>query len=291
MHATQDGTLLYVALGDHFAVGGARAGLAIVDIANPRAPQVRGVWRSRERLHGASHVLVRDGFAYVAAMRAGVIVLDVRDQTRIAEVARVLPDPDFPRPRPNRIQHPNARGLTVSREHLFVAFDAGGLRALDVSNPRQPREVGRYINAKMGRKQQAFNHVVVDGTHAFVAVDYAGIEVIDISDPRAMRQIAWWNPWRAASTSNAWLGAAGHANQIAFDATSRQLFVAAGDSDLRVLDVANVTQPSLAASRGAEDDGAGSWGVALTSTHVYVAYLKTLIPFSGRWAGIRALRR
>ena len=41
-----------------------------------------------------------------------------------------------------------------------------GLRVLDVADPLRPREVGRYVNAGMKQKQQAYNNLVIDGTTA-----------------------------------------------------------------------------------------------------------------------------
>ena len=104
-----------------------------------------------------------------------VLIFDVRNARDIKKVAEILPEVDFPRKSPNKIQHPNARGLAIKGPHFYVAFDAGGLRVINIANPLKPQEIGRYVNRGMKEKQQAYNNLVFDGTTAFVATDYAGM--------------------------------------------------------------------------------------------------------------------
>jgi hypothetical protein len=79
---------------------------------------------------------------------------------------------------------------------------AGGLRVIDVSNKRRPREIGRYINQALPGKPQAYNNVILEGSRAYVALDYCGLEILDISDPKNIRQLGWWNPWECGRNSN-----------------------------------------------------------------------------------------
>ena len=44
MNLHQENNRLYVALGDHFSARGSKAGLAVLDIGNPKAPTVLGLW-------------------------------------------------------------------------------------------------------------------------------------------------------------------------------------------------------------------------------------------------------
>jgi hypothetical protein len=291
MHLTQEKDRLYLALGDFFNARGSPAGLAVVNVANPRQPRVLSVWKSAEKLQGAAAVVVRDRYAYLGAMGHGVFVLDVSDPAAVRPAATILPDVDFPRKNPGRVQHPNARGLALQGRYLYVAFDAGGLRVIDVADPLKPKEVGRYVNGGMRQKQQAYNNLVIDGTTAYVAVDYAGMEVLDVRDPRRIEPVAWWNPWKADTPGNLWFNSPGHTNQIEFDRARRHVYLSAGDSDLVVVDVSDRAHPKLAARFGEPKDKLGVWGLTLAGDQVYLAYVTAVVPFRGTWSGIKAVGR
>lgn len=284
----QSGDRLYVALGDFFAAGGAKAGLAIIDVRDPRSPRVRSLWTSEERLNGSTAVVTDGRTVYLGAMREGVFVFDAT-ASALAPLAIIKPDVNFPTPKPGRMAHPNARGLALRGDTLYVAYDAGGLRVVDVRDRAAPVEIGRYVNPQTGRKQQAYNNLVLDGDVAYVAVDYCGVEAVDIADPRAMRQMGWWNPWGCERWTNTWFNSGGHTNQIVLDAALRRLYVSGGDSELSVLNVSIAGQPSLMSSYGGVKDGRGTWGLAVGRDAVYLGYIKTILPFRGTWSGIEAL--
>lgn len=291
MHLAQSGDTLLVALGDHFAAGGARAGLAVVSLADPRAPAVRALWVAPAAGRGASAVVSDGRHAYLAAMREGVIVFDLAAPGALRPLTAFRPDPGFPRANPGGLQVPAARGLALAGRLLFVAYDAGGLRVLDVASPARPAEIGRYANARMGAKPQAFNAVALDGRIAYIAVDYCGVEALDIADPRQPRPLGWWNPWRCETPANTWFNSAGHANHLAADPARKRLYVSAGDTELAVLDVADPARPRLIASVGRARDGYGSWGLGFDAGAVYVSYIRAPLPFRGTWSGLRAFAR
>ncbi|MBS0203151.1 MAG: hypothetical protein JSS49_09655 [Planctomycetes bacterium] len=289
MHLTQSGEHLYLALGDLFNSSGAPAGLAVVNVKNAQRPRVVARWKSDEVLQGSATVLVDDGFAYLGAMSAGVIILDVSQPDRIERISSYQPNVDFPSPNPSKIHHPNARGFAKRGDLLYVAYDAGGLRVLDVSKPREPREIGRYVNRRFPNKPQAFNNLVLDDHRAYVAVDYAGLEILDIRNPRDIKQLGWWNPWGADALSNIWFNSAGHTNQIAWNADKKQVWLSAGDSELQVVDVSKPTQPKLVARYGAPRNKQGAWGVTLAGDRAYLTYINAVVPFQGTWSGIKAV--
>ncbi|MEZ5289605.1 MAG: hypothetical protein R2745_00840 [Vicinamibacterales bacterium] len=289
MHLVLRGGRLYVALGDFFAAR-SRAGLAVLDLGDPRAPRVVDVWLTPDEVKGAAAVASDGRHAYLATMHHGVMTFDV-GAASIRHVTTVVPDPGFPRKNPTAVQRPNARGLALAGDLLFVAYDAGGLRVLDVAAPDAPREIGRYVNAGMRNKQQAYNDVVVDGTRAYVSVDYAGLEILDLADPEHPRQLGWWNPWHAERFSNLWLNSPGHANQIGLDPGAGLVYLSAGDSELQVVDVRNPATPTLRARVGTAKDGRGTWGMMLGADRVYLSYIRALVPFRGTWAGIVAVDR
>ena len=76
--------------------------------------------------------------AFVGAMSFGVMSFDVRNPSQIKHLTTFQPNIHFPKQNPNSIGHPNARGMALRGKLLYVACDAGGLRILNVANPRSP---------------------------------------------------------------------------------------------------------------------------------------------------------
>ena len=288
MNLALDGDRLLVALGDFFGRK-SKAGLAVVSIRAPAAPRVLGVWMSDAELKGAADVAGSGKIAYLGAMTEGVISLDISDPRRIQHLATFQPDVHFPRRNPGPVQHPNARGLALQGNLLYLANDAGGLRVVDVRNPRRPREVGRYINGAMGDKQQAYNNVVIYGRRALLAVDYAGLEIVDISNPGEIQQVGWWNPWEAHTLKNLWFNSPGHTNQLLLDRRGRSVFMSAGDSELQVVDITDPTRPRLRAAFGQPKNGRGVWGLTEADGRIYLGYIKTVVPFRGTWSGVEVV--
>ncbi len=290
MNLVQQGRYLYVALGDFFRRN-AKAGLAIIDIQNPRRPRVSSVWKSMKNLHGSADVEVHRNYAYLATMEHGVFVFDISNKNRIKEINRIKLDRNFPKRNPNRIQEPNARGLAIRNNLLYVANDAGGLRVVDVSNKRNPREIVKHILRRPKLKQQAYNNIAINYPYAYIALDYCGMEVVNIRNPRRIRHISWWNPWRCETNKNNWFNSPGHTNQIIFDKRTNQVFMSSGDSELQVIDVSSPRNPRLQSSFGRPKNNKGVWGLTITNDNIYLAYIRTFVPFKGTWSGIKAISR
>ena len=286
----QRDAFLYVSLGSFFAEG-SEAGLAVVNTADPTRPSVESVWNAGVPGRGSSSVLINGGRAYLSAMSSGIFIFDITEPGGPHLLSSLQPDVNFPRPNPTSVQHPNARGSAMHDNVLYVAYDAGGLRAIDVGDPSAPNEIGRYINGGPGAKQQAYNNVIIEWPYLYAAIDYCGLEIINIESPDAMRQAGWWNPWQCDSASNLWLNSPGHTNQIALDAQRRLIYLSAGDSELQIVDVSDTRQPRLIDQYGAPKNGLGAWGLGVSGETLYLTYVQALIPFKGDWAGIKALSR
>lgn len=293
MNATQRGTLLYLALGNFFGDQNLQApGLAIVDVSNPAVPVVLDVWDTGTVVQGSGSVTVEGDYAYLCAMKQGLIILNVSNPGNIQLVSQIAPDKNFPLPNPDAVHEPRARGVAVRNDVAFLCYDAGGLRVINVADKAHPVETGRYINPTPfvpAEKQQAFNNIVLDGNKAYVAVDYCGMEVLNISDTAHITSIGWWNPWQCQSISNLWLGSPGHTNQLAFDPAAQLVFLASGQSELSVVDVSNPQTPVQAGGYGTIDNGIGTWGMTLSGDRVYLAYIVTILPFASNWAGVKIL--
>ena len=291
MNLTQQGNFLFLALGDFFPATGSKAGLAIVDVQNPLKPAILSIWTSEKVLAGSSGVLIAGDFAYLAAMQEGVFIFDIANKSKIKFISAILPDVDFPKANPNAIEHPNARGLAIKDELLFVVNDAGGLRVIDVKDKSKPKEIAKYINNQMLGKGQAYNNIIINGTQAYIAVDYCGMEILNIQDPSNIQQLGWWNPWACDTNTNIWFGSPGHTNQLVLDASKKLVFLSAGDSELQVVDVTNPQQPTLSSSFGKPSNKQAVWGVSATNDTIYLTYVKAVIPFVGQWSGIKAIQR
>jgi hypothetical protein len=223
-------------------------------------------------------------------MGNGVAALDISNPRSPRVLSWFMPEIAFPdaRPDPRKV---NARGMTIEGGRMYLSYDAGGLRVIDVSNPRAMREIGRYSNPALNGKPRAYNNAVLDGNFLYVAVDYCGVEVLDISNPSRISLAGWWNPWSCETGALRWFSSDGHANEIAFDKQRNMLFVSTGKSDLVVLSTANPRRLEQCAMFGGVDNKIGTWGVSIHKGRIYLAYICTLgIPFPSRWSGIKVLR-
>ena len=291
MNLVQQGNFLFLSLGNFFAATGAKAGLAVIDVQNPQNPKILSIWTSSQILAGSSGVLIDGNFAYLAAMEEGIFIFDISNKNNLTFISSIQPDVNFPKPNPNSIEHPNARGIAIKNNLLFVANDAGGIRVIDVRNKNNPKEIAKYINAQMLNKAQAYNNIIINGNKAYVAVDYCGLEILDISNPNNIQHLGWWNPWTCNTNANLWFNSQGHTNQLHLDVNKKLVFLSAGDSEMQVVDVSNPNQPTLSSGFGAPKNKQGVWGISTTNDTVYLTYIKTIVPFTSEWSGIKAVRK
>lgn len=291
MNVSQQGDLLFLALGNFFSGNAQSPGVAILDATEPGRPFIRSVWLDENEQSGSAFVLAEDDFAYLAAMDAGVYTFDISRPDNILPLSQLIPDMHFPLPDPGEIQRPNARGLAVDGAYLYVCYDAGGLRVIDVSDKEDPIEINRYINQEALNKQQAYNNILIKEGIGYVGVDFCGMEILDVNNPRDIRRIGWWNPWQCEGPSNFWFNSPGHINQVALDAERRLVFLSAGDSELQIVDVSDPVEPVLEAEYGQISNDLGTWGASIHDDKVYLTYINTLgIPFRGTWSGIKILQ-
>jgi hypothetical protein len=86
--------------------------------------------------------------------------------------------------------------VAASDHHVYVADRGGGLRAIDVSAPDRPLEVG-FIQTP-----DYSTSVVLSGDYAWVTCRYAGLRAIDISNPARPVEVGFAEfPERAAAVA------------------------------------------------------------------------------------------
>ena len=292
MDVFQEGTYLYLAIGNHFS-SDVEGGIAIVDINDPPNAVVKDTWHTNAGAEGRGSAVVRvDGnYAYLGAMSRGMLIFDISDPGNIDSVSQIIPDMSFPNPNPAPAQIPNARGMAVRDEIVYLCYDAGGLRIINIADKTNPRETGRYHNPLVDHTvvPMAYNNVVVDENLAFIPIDYCGLEIVDISDTSNITQVSWWNPWRCETPENIWFNSPGHTNQIAYLKEQSLAFLSAGDSELQVIDVSNPALPKVAGSFGEPENQRAVWGLEVHQNQVLLTYIPALIPFVSNWAGVQLL--
>jgi len=196
--------------------------LAVIDLSDPRAPQVVGrcwlpgmwrgggetpTWRAGRR-YALHHALVAGHYAYGAWRDGGLSVMDVSDPTRPKLVAHRNTDPPFgggthsPLPLPDR-------NLLVVADEPAAANCSEGLRYIwmyDVREPANPVSIATFPQpdeadycAKGGffgahnlheNRPGAFQ----SSTLIFATYYNAGVRVFDIADQFRPRPVAYYVP-------------------------------------------------------------------------------------------------
>jgi hypothetical protein len=242
MNLHQDGNYLYLALGSSFTNSQA-GGMAIIDVTSPIFPIVSDYYIVPNSASGAGIIKTEGNYAYLGAMKDGLIVLDISNKSDIQFKSQFIPDINYPVNNPNPDLY-NARGMEVQNDFVYLCFDAGGLRIINCTNKLNPVESGRWCNPIMYSPQnlpRAYNNLILDDSLVYITVDYCGLEVVNISDTNNIQLVGWWNPYHCPT--NNWFSSPVHTNEIQYNKSCQQLFVSTGKSDLIVLDVSNPEQP------------------------------------------------
>ncbi|WP_460217780.1 LVIVD repeat-containing protein [Psychroserpens sp. MEBiC05023] len=291
MNVVQKGNYLYLALGDFFdGLNGSKTGLAIVNIENPTNPIVTAKWQSDTILGGSAVVAVEGNYAYLGAMEYGIFIFDVSNPTEIIEESNYTPDVNYPEENPQGPQIPNARGMIVVGNTMYLCYDAGGIRIIDITNKAIPTEIGSFHNfASIENTPKAYNNIIINGNLAYCAVDYCGFEIWDISTLGQEELVGWWNPWDCDTLDNLWFNSPGHTNQMIYDATNELIFVNSGRSDLSVIDVSNPENPIIKQSYGNFDDTLATWGMGMHNNDIYLLYIAAGVPLYSDWSGLKKL--
>ena len=278
--------LLYLALGG-FSSGTQSAGLAVLDLTNASSPTILGQWNGGATYTQGSAIVKVDGeHAYLGAMEDGIIVLNVSDPANIQFVSRYQPDPTWPG---IAGYPPNGRGMAIAGDVLYLAFDAGALRSIDISDPASLMEIGRYLNPSHPiLTNPAYNNVVVNGDRAYCTIDYCGLEVVDISDPANMVQTAWLNPWSCIGLS--WFGSDGHTNELITALGDSLLLVSGADSEILVYDITDADMPVLTGGYIQPNDSASTWGLDVFGDLVVGNFINNhgipLQPYDSKYGGV-----
>lgn len=278
----QENMLLYAVLGE---LDSGTPGLAILDISDPADPLLLGQYNHAPFTHGGAIVQVQGNFAYVGAMADGLLVIDVSDPADPQFHASFQPDPAWP-----GIANypPNARGMAIADTIMYLAYDAGGLRVLSISDPAAPFQIAQYLNPQHPiLTNPAYNNVRLVGDRLYIATDFCGLEVVDVSNPAAPAQVGWLNPWGCFGLS--WFGSDGHANEMVLAHSDSLLLMSAGDSEVLVYDITDPDLPMLKGGHIFPNDTAAAWGVDAHGDLVVGGFINNhglpLQPFDSKFGG------
>ena len=296
MNFTQNGNLLYIAIGRH---GNHDApGLAIVDVTNPSLPVVLDVWVRPfvAESNGAGIVKVEGNYAYLGAMGLGLIILDISTPSNITFVSELALDIDYPVVGPTPSFY-NLRGMEVKNSIVYGCFDAGGLRIINCVNKLAPVETGRYANPITYvpfNQPRAYNNIALNDTVAYLAVDYCGVEVLKINDTSNITLLDHFNPVNCPTGS--WYGAPVHANELIYNADCKELFVSTAVSEMISMDVSDPTNIDSTGMYGSTSDTTATWGIGMRNDSIYLSYMLIPIyvswfhPFDAKWNGIKMIK-
>ncbi len=288
MSLEQQGSYLYLAVGNHFT-NPEPGGLVVVDISNPEEAFVTDYYVVPNSSSGSGIVKLQGNFAFLAAMRSGVAVVDVSVKNDIKEASVFVPDVDFPIDNPN-LNLINARGIDIVDDILFLCNDAGGFHTIDISDKTDLKALDKTANPVTYTPfnlPRAYNNIVIRDSLAYVAVDYCGVEVYNIVDPSDLTLVGWWNPQDCPN--NNWFNTPSHANDLFINENCDQLFVSTGKSDMIVLDISNPTQPDSCNYYGGTENSIGTWGLSSYKDEIYLSYVCAIIPFTSNWSGLKIL--
>jgi hypothetical protein len=284
----QQGDYVYVALGG-FQGFAQRAGMAILNISDPENVTIEDQWDSTAFNQGCAIAIVEGDFAYLGIMELGIVILNVADKSNIQFVSTYQPDPNWPHV-PGLFSTPNARGMTIRNDTLYLCYDAGSFRVIDVIDKENPVEVGHYINPTLdATAQPAYNNVVLVDNYAYVTVDYCGVDIVDISDPENPVNAGWVNPWNCNTTN--WDGRPGHTNELKTWANNSILFVSGGDTEILAYDITDRTNPVELGSYFTLLDSMVAWGIDIKENYAVLSQVDNPFgqPYDSDWGGIRIL--
>lgn len=171
----QAGSADVVVVGDHaYVAGGDAGGLQVVDVSDELALAVVGSYGAPGL---AAHVTAADGYAYVVNHQGAFWIVDLSSNPARPTVAGSHA--------PRFEGHLDGLGLAAADGYAYVAI-GNGVRAVDVSDPRVPVEIGAYSVSV-----SAIHGLAIQGDRLYVAGEVAGsrckpdggFRVLDVSDP------------------------------------------------------------------------------------------------------------
>ncbi len=130
----------------------------MIDISSPYSLQIVSTLNVNGEISGFE---INRGFAYIAALSAGLRIIDIRDSTNIFETGSYVPVPTY------------AKCVTVRGDTVYLGdYDGSYLREIDVSTPSSPRQTRSF--QLTGDEFNSINQVSVLGDYAYLGCSSGG---------------------------------------------------------------------------------------------------------------------
>jgi len=154
-------------------------GLQVVDVADPQHPRLLSTFAPDE-MEAAITVAVQAGRVYVGTAGTGLWIVDVSNSAHPVLLGRFGWDEE------------HYFGKVVVQGNTLYLADEGIFYIVDISNPRQPRTVGRLEDPDMLAEPQ---DLALVGNLALIADRSLGLTVIDVSYPQHPRWVGVWEDY------------------------------------------------------------------------------------------------
>jgi hypothetical protein len=198
---------------------------------------------------GGGQVVVDGHYAYIGHMNApnGTTVVDVSDPRNPREVASIGMSRGL---HSHKVRVANGVMLTnreiLSPRHAAEDGEKGGLGIYDVSDPRKPREITRFVCGGSGVHRFTF-----DGRYAYISPQMEGyvgniVMILDLADPAKPQEVGrWWLPgqWVAGGETPTWKDDAHRCHHPIREGD--RLYVSYWHGGFVILDIADMSKPKL----------------------------------------------
>jgi hypothetical protein len=191
-------------------------------------------------------LIARGDHLYVGHFRGpvGFSVVDVSDP-RTPRVVKQIPAQPGTRCLKLQVAH---NLLLVSQEQVGTASARTGMLVYELSNPADPRPVGRFETKGGGPHWLWF----ADGRHVYMSARLEGYTdrialIVDVTDPSTPREVGrWWIPgmWTAGGEKPWWDPVLNFNIHACFPHGDR-LYIAMFDNGLGILDISDKKNPYL----------------------------------------------
>jgi len=264
------GNYAFIAGGQRRFAGGH---FSIVDVSNKENPLLLA---KIDLPRGANRISIHKRYAFVSAHGEGLFVYDcsLPQNPKLLSKFRVPYDPsEYPEVARDLLLENHTWGVKIKGDIAYVCDDHAGVRLVDISDIRQPRQISRYMHKK--GLSGFCNDVVVDGNFMYLAYDFGYLVIVDISDKLHLKMAGQFNP----NGSKGWK----KSNMVAIRLVKVKNFVYIATSRKGGIAVIDVSDPQNPRQVYFYDGNASVWGLAMSNGRVFSSEL----PIEGhRWGGL-----